>query len=161
MSAGHGLLLIGEVYVDFTMPRAGADAKLRLGGIVHAARGLWAIDASFAVAAICPGYLVDQARAYLECLGCNQFIWLAEVKGAPNVMAVGDPTELADQAYQDILRVEKSVAFCGDASALGIFGKIVPWRRRKQCSDWLSPTLFGTAGIRVFEPRIFPSLSRC
>ena len=121
MSANPTLLLVGEVYVDFTLPKAGADSKLRLGGIVHAARGLWAIDATFAVAAVCPAYLVDQARAYLESLGCSEFIWLAEVKGAPNVMAIGDPTELADQAYRDILRDEKSVGYLDDTAGLKAF----------------------------------------
>lgn len=121
MSGNRGLLLVGEVYIDFTLPKGNADSKLRLGGIVHAARGLWAIDASFAVAAVCPGYLVDQARAYLGSLGCREFIWLAEVKGAPNVMAIGDPTELADQAYQDILRDEKSVEFLDDAGGIEAF----------------------------------------
>lgn len=121
MSVRNGLLLVGEVYVDFTLPKAGADSKLRLGGIVHAARGLWAIGASFAVAAVCPGYLVDQVRAYLDSLGCSEFIWLAEVRGAPNLMAIGDPTELADQAYQDILRDEKSVKYQDDAPLLKAF----------------------------------------
>ena len=104
MSADRSLLLVGEVYIDFTLPSANSQSKLRLGGIIHAARGLWAIDAKFAVAAVCPAYLVDQARTYLESMGCAEFIWLAEVSGAPNLMAIGDPTELADQAYQDILR---------------------------------------------------------
>jgi nucleoside 2-deoxyribosyltransferase len=117
MSVNPALLLVGEVYIDFTLPKAGADSKLRLGGIVHAARGVWATDANYAVAAVCPGYLVDQARAYLG----SEFIWLAEVKGAPNVMAIGDPTELADQAYQDILRDEKSVGFLGDTAGLKAF----------------------------------------
>lgn len=121
MNANHDLLLVGEIYVDFTLPKSGLDSKLRLGGIVHAARGLWAIDAKFAVAAVCPGYLVDQARAYLEILGCTEFIWLAEVKGAPNLMAIGDPTELADQAYQDILRDEKSVGYLGDVAGMKAF----------------------------------------
>lgn len=121
MSPRQDFLLVGEIYVDFTLPRAAAESKLRLGGIVHAARGLWAIDANFSVAAACPSYLVDQARAYLERLGCSEFIWLAEVKGAPNVMAIGDPTELADQAYQDILRDEKSVEYRSEVDALKTF----------------------------------------
>lgn len=121
MSLNHELLLIGEVYVDFTLPKASSDSKLRLGGIVHAARGLWAIGANFTVAAVCPGYLVEQARAYLEQLGCREFIWLADIKGAPNVMAIGDPTELADQAYQDILRDEKSIEYLDDVAGLKAF----------------------------------------
>ena len=58
MSSRQGLLLVGEVYVDFTLPKASAESKLRLGGIVHAARGLWAIDANFSVAVVLnrPGF---------------------------------------------------------------------------------------------------------
>ncbi len=121
MSPRQDILLIGEIYVDFTMPKLGTESKLRLGGVVHAARGLWAIDANFSVAAACPSYLVSQARAYLESLGCNEFIWLAEVKGAPNVMAIGDPIELADQAYQDILRDEKFVEYRHELDAIKTF----------------------------------------
>lgn len=120
MSGGHRLLLVGEVFVDFTLPKADTDTKLRLGGIVHAARGLWAIGADYAVAAICPSYLVEQARAYLEHHGCSEFIWLADVKGAPNVMAIGDPTELADQAYQDILKETKTVEYLNGAESLKV-----------------------------------------
>ena len=111
MNGNTDLLLIGEVFVDFTLPNATSESKLRLGGIVHAARGLWAVDQSFAVAAVCPAYLIENAKKYLEHLGCTEFIWLAEVKGSPNLMAIGDPTEIADQGYQDILRDEKSVRF--------------------------------------------------
>lgn len=125
MSADHGLLLVGEVYVDFTLPKAGSDSKVRLGGVVHAARGLWAIDARYAVAAACPGYLVDQVRSFLEHHGCSEFIWLADIKGAPNVMAIGDPTELADQAYQDLLRHEKTVELLAEPGELRKFMRCV------------------------------------
>lgn len=121
MSTNHSLLLVGEVFVDFTLPKADNRSKLRLGGVVHAARGLWAIGANYSVAAVCPGYLVDQTRAFLEHHGCSQFIWLAEVKGAPNVMAIGDPTELADQAYEDILRDVKFVEYNTEDASLKAF----------------------------------------
>ncbi|WP_333828421.1 nucleoside 2-deoxyribosyltransferase [Pararhodobacter sp.] len=121
MSRDHELLLVGEVYVDFTLPSANAGAKLRLGGIVHAARGLWAVGANYAVAAICPSYLIDDVRTFLGHHGCSEVIWLADVKGAPNVMAIGDPTELADQAYQNILREIKTVEYLDGAATLKEF----------------------------------------
>src|SRR5262249_47339974 len=34
-------LLVGEIYVDFTITDPGSENKLRLGGIAHAARGFW------------------------------------------------------------------------------------------------------------------------
>ncbi|WP_086015128.1 nucleoside 2-deoxyribosyltransferase [Tistrella mobilis] len=107
MSENSALLLIGEIYIDFTLPTTGTSSKLRLGGIIHAARGLWAINASYAVAAICPRYLVDQARHFLQELQCSNFIWLGEVKGAPNVMVIRDPLEIGDQNYEDLLLEEK------------------------------------------------------
>ena len=112
MSGQSGILLIGEIFVDFVLPTPTEECKVRLGGIVHAARGIWAIGGEFSVAAVCPAYLVESVHKCLEHLGCTEFIWLADVKGAPNVMAIGDPTEVADQAYQDILRDEKSIEFC-------------------------------------------------
>ena len=104
------LLIVGEIIVDFTTARPGIDCKLRLGGIVHAGRGLWACGIPYAVAAICPGYLVDQARRYLGEHGCGDFIWLGEVAGSPNVMVIGDATEVSDQGYEDLLREEKQIS---------------------------------------------------
>ncbi|PDT09601.1 nucleoside 2-deoxyribosyltransferase [Rhizobium sp. M1] len=103
------LLVVGEIIVDFTIARPGADCKLRLGGIVHAARGLWACGMSYAVAAVCPRYLLEQARGYLKSHGCVDFVWLGEVMGGPNVVVIGDATEVSHQGYQDLLREEKSV----------------------------------------------------
>lgn len=111
MTGTDHLLLVGEIFVDFTLPKTNSESKLRLGGIVHAARGLWAADQSFCVAAVCPAYLVESAQKYLDHLGCAEFIWLADVSGSPNVMAIGDPTEVSHQGYEDILRDEKSIEF--------------------------------------------------
>jgi len=139
MNDDHALLLVGEIYVDFTLPTSKTDSKLRLGGIVHAARGLWSVDAKFAVAAVCPAYLVGAARAYLEKLGCIEFIWLAEVNGAPNLMAIGDPTELADQAYQDVLREEKSVAYLADLAGLKKFKRCLIFPGKYDLADDVTP----------------------
>lgn len=109
MSEIYPLLLVGEIIVDFTTAKPGIKCKLRLGGVVHAARGLWACDLPYAVAAVCPSYLVDQARDYLTAHGCMDFVWLGDVIGSPNVMIIGDVTEIADQGYEDLLRGEKSV----------------------------------------------------
>ncbi|WP_157001273.1 nucleoside 2-deoxyribosyltransferase [Paracoccus sp. S4493] len=107
---GRPVLLVGEIIVDFTTAKKDIDCKLRLGGIVHAARGLWACDLPYSVAAVVPRYLVSQAKAYLQAHGCTEFIWLGEVVGAPNVIIIGDPTEVTDQGYEDILRNEKFVS---------------------------------------------------
>ncbi|VVE46959.1 nucleoside 2-deoxyribosyltransferase [Pandoraea anhela] len=107
MSQTEALLLVGELVVDYTFARTGANCKLRLGGVAHAARGLWATGLDFSVAAFCPQYLVDEAKRYLAGCGCKEFIWLGEVVGAPNVMLISDATEVAHQGYEDLMRDTK------------------------------------------------------
>jgi len=105
------LLVVGEIIVDFTRPTSNSECKLRLGGITHAARGLWACDIPYVVAAVCPSYLVEEAKQYLRIHGCHSFIWLGEVTGSPNVMVISDVTEVSDQGYEDLLREKKQVIF--------------------------------------------------
>jgi nucleoside 2-deoxyribosyltransferase len=102
-------LLIGEVFVDFTLATAAADSKLRLGGIVHAARAFWALDVPFRVGAILPAYLEETVRVYLESLGCVAFEVFGDVLGAPNVTIIGDQREVGDQQYETLLREEHKV----------------------------------------------------
>lgn len=115
------LLLVGEIIVDFTTARPGIECKLRLGGIVHAARGLWANGIDYAVAAVCPRYVFDQAKRYLSAHGCLKFVWLGEVTGSPGVMVIADPTEVADQGYEDLLRGEKEITMLDVGNSLAAY----------------------------------------
>jgi nucleoside 2-deoxyribosyltransferase/sugar/nucleoside kinase (ribokinase family) len=103
------LLLVGEIFVDFTVTAPGSENKLRLGGIAHAVRGLWALNVPFSVAVILPEYLDELARSYLNALGCVDVSIIGRVHGAPNVTVLFDQIELADQAYETLLREEKKV----------------------------------------------------
>lgn len=125
MSEVSPLLLVGEIMVDFTTAKPGVECKLRLGGVAHAARGLWACGLPYAVAAICPSYLVDQARDYLMVHGCKDFVWLGEITGSPNVMVIGDATEVSDQGYEDLLRGEKSVKIFDVSTALSSYSEVL------------------------------------
>lgn len=102
-------LLVGEIFVDVTVTARGVENKMRLGGIVHAARGFWALGVPFAAAVFLPKYLERSAQRYLAELGCQKFIVFGEVSGAPNVMLIFDPTEVDDQEYETLLRDEKIV----------------------------------------------------
>lgn len=109
MTAPDVVLVAGEIVVDYTLPHAGAECKLRLGGIAHAARGLWAAGLDYSVAAFCPQYLREEAQRYLLMHGCREVIWLGDVVGAPNVIVIGDPTEVSHQGYEDLLREQKRI----------------------------------------------------
>lgn len=119
------LLVVGELIVDFTLTPACSENKLRLGGIAHAARALWAIGVPFAVAAVSPLYLRESARSYLSRLGCVEFINLGEVSGAPNIMVIGDSIEVGDQGYENLLREEKTVALNDVREALSTYENVL------------------------------------
>jgi sugar/nucleoside kinase (ribokinase family) len=110
MADGSALLVVGQVFVDLALYGPHVESKMRLGGVVHAARGLWASGVAYALAAICPNYLVDEAKAYVLAHGCTEFIWLGEVDGAPNVIVIGDVREVSWQGYEDLLRDKRHVS---------------------------------------------------
>lgn len=121
----EAILVIGELVVDYTLARHGTLCKLRLGGIGHAARGLWAAEVDYSVAAFCPKYLVGEAKKYLAELGCKEFIWLGDVVGAPNVMLIDDVTEASHQGYDNLMRDLKTVQFHYPLPKLNVYQKIV------------------------------------
>jgi nucleoside 2-deoxyribosyltransferase len=111
-------LLVGEVFVDFTIMPSGTENKLRLGGIAHAARGFWALSQGFRAAVVLPSYLEKLTRDYFAKLGCVELVVLGEVTGAPNITLIFDATEVADQTYDTPLRDEKVVQLNNLTTAL-------------------------------------------
>lgn len=125
MNDTDAVLVVGELIVDYTLARHGAMCKLRLGGVGHAARGLWAAGINYSVAVFCPQYLVEEAKRYLVEVGCQEFIWLGEVVGAPNVILINDVTEVLHQGYEDLMRDTKVVKFYEPLPRLDSYQKVV------------------------------------
>ncbi len=119
------VLVVGELIVDYTFSQHGSMSKLRLGGVAHAARGVWAADIPYSVAAFCPKYLVDEAKNYLNSLNCKEFIWLGDVVGAPNVILIGDVTEVSQQGYEDLMRDARVVEFFDPLPCLDGYQKVM------------------------------------
>ena len=105
------LCLIGEVIVDVTLTNTNRENKLRLGGIIHAARALWAIDVEYDLMYIAPHYLTQQVTQYASNIGANLVQQIGTVIGAPNVILVEDPTEAGPQGYELLLRSEYECHF--------------------------------------------------
>ena len=93
--------------------------------MAHAARGLWAAGIAYSVAVFCPQYLVEEARHYLAKLGCIDFICLGGVVGAPNVVLIGDVTEVSHQGYEDLMRKTKVAMFHDPLPPLGGYQKVI------------------------------------
>lgn len=103
MSRQH-VCLIGQFMVDVTLPAKGVGYKLRAGGVMHAARALWAIDCPYSILFFCPAYLSESAVKHGAIHGAQNCIQIGDVIGAPNVMLVAEPTEAGNQGYEHLLR---------------------------------------------------------
>lgn len=117
------ILLVGEVFIDITLKTN--KTKMRLGGIVHAARGLWASGVTYSVAAIYPGYLDKEIRDYLKAHGCSSIYHIGDVKNAPNVIFLYDEKETAHQGYENILRDKKEIEYKKDLNHLFNYNSVV------------------------------------
>jgi len=105
------VLLIGDVVVDVTLKSQYQELKLRMGGIVHAARGLWALNIPYSIGYFSPSYLDDQIYSYLKQHGCDEIIKLGDVVGAPYVFLVQDAKETGNQGYEFLLRDEIKIDY--------------------------------------------------
>ena len=98
------ICVIGEIVVDVTLPFGAHGYKLRMGGILHAARALWALDASYGLLYVAPAYLEEQIEQNARAYGAQYSVSVGEVAGCPNVMLVGKPQEYGPQEYEYLLR---------------------------------------------------------
>ena len=98
--------LVGQAIVDVMLPQHGLPYRMRLGGVLHAARALWAAGRPYTLAFASPDYLTAQVEAYARAHGAVATSHFATVQGSPNVMLIGESKEIGDQAYEDLLRDE-------------------------------------------------------
>jgi len=100
--------LVGQVLVDVTFPGRGQEPKLRLGGIAHAARALWAMNCPCVMAYIAPEYLDGAVAKFAAAHGQATVHKVGNVLGSPNVVTIGEPTEAGPQGYEFLLREEQN-----------------------------------------------------
>lgn len=99
------ICLIGDVVIDITLNHNSED-KMRLGGILHAARCLWAFDSSYSIAFFCPEYLEKSIAKFALEYGNANLLKLGNVIGSPNVFFINEAKEIGDQGYNFVLRNE-------------------------------------------------------
>lgn len=119
------IALVGHVVVDVTLPE---KRKLRLGGICHAARALWALGETYALGWVAPNYLRKALVRFGTEYGARESVQIGEANGWPSVMLIGEPTEAGDQGYDLILRSELEVSYA-DTELIRMRGF--------GCSEWL------------------------
>ena len=94
------ICLIGDILTDVTLSTPESHTKMRLGGIVHAARCLWAMDIDYAVAYFAPSYMDEHIHLYLNKIGCKRIIKLGCVTNCPYTMLISEAKEIGNQGYE-------------------------------------------------------------
>lgn len=96
--------LIGDILVDVTLNTKDTPLKMRLGGIIHSARALWAMNIEYTVAYFAPKYLVKEIEVFMITLGNPTLIHLGEVLRCPYIMLINEAKEIGNQGYDFLLR---------------------------------------------------------
>lgn len=109
--------LVGQVLVDVTLASGNDENKLRLGGVMHAARAMWALGLNYTLAYAAPAYLVRQIEDFVSQHGGSSCVRIADVTGSPNVILIPEPTEARAQGYELLLRDIQDVHSLSDQIA--------------------------------------------
>jgi nucleoside 2-deoxyribosyltransferase/sugar/nucleoside kinase (ribokinase family) len=125
------ILLIGQVIVDVTLPVGVELPKLRFGGIIHAARALWALGCTYGLAYTAPEYLEKQIQEYAGSIGASLIQRIGVVIGSPNVLLIRSPKEYGPQGYDYLLKDELNVIFSQNELTLAL-----------KSADWTNIILF-------------------
>ena len=115
MSAQTNVCLLGQFLVDVTLPLGESPYKLRAGGIMHAARALWALDCRYSFGYCGPDYLATQVADHAQNYAAAQFSRFGVVTGCPNVLLVSSPKEAGPQGYEFLLRDSQKCVVDSDA----------------------------------------------
>ena len=94
------ICLVGDILTDVTLATAINPLKMRLGGIVHAARALWAMDVEYAVAYFAPAYMDSHIEMFLKEHDCKAIIKLGNVTNCPYTMLIQEVKEIGNQGYE-------------------------------------------------------------
>lgn len=115
------ICILGHIFNDVTLKTATTPLKMRLGGIVHAARCMYALDAEYSVAYFAPSYLDSHIANYLKEMGCNEVIKLGNVTNSPNTVLIQEVKEVGDQGYDFLLNEDVKIDY--DQSNLAVLEK--------------------------------------
>lgn len=96
--------LLGQVLVDVTLSSGRRENKLRLGGIMHAARTMWALGQDYSMAYVAPAYLRPLVSEFATQHAVERCVCIGDIEGSPNVILIPEPTEAGPQGYELLLR---------------------------------------------------------
>ncbi|MCH5242699.1 MAG: nucleoside 2-deoxyribosyltransferase [Muribaculaceae bacterium] len=105
------VLLIGDILIDVSLSHNNSEDKMRLGGIIHAARALWALGIEYGVAYFAPDYLDEHIIAGLKEYKCKEIIKLGHVIDNPYVILIKEAREIGNQGYDFLCRESINIKY--------------------------------------------------
>lgn len=105
------ICIVGDILIDITLKTENNPLKMRLGGIVHAARGLWAMGIEYSIGYFAPSYLDKHITDFLSQLNCSEIIKIGNVGNCPYTMLIEEVKEIGDQGYEFILRDDIQISY--------------------------------------------------
>lgn len=109
------VLLIGDILIDVSLSHNKSEDKMRLGGIIHAARALWALGIEYAVAYFAPDYMEEHIIEGLKAYKCTEFIKLGNVINNPYTILIKEAREVGNQGYDFLCRESIKIKYTEDA----------------------------------------------
>lgn len=120
------ICLVGDIITDVTLATPKSKLKMRLGGIVHAARALWAMDVDYAVAYFAPDYMDSHIEMFLKELNCKSIIKLGTVTNCPYTMLINEIKEIGNQGYDFLYHEDIKIVYdCHAIKSLKDFDEIM------------------------------------
>lgn len=105
------ICLVGDILTDVTLATHNNPLKMRLGGIVHAARALWAMDVEYAVGYFAPSYMDSRINMFLKEHNCRAVIKLGNVTNNPYTMLIQEAKEIGNQGYEFLYHDDIDIAY--------------------------------------------------
>jgi len=105
------ICIVGDILVDISLKNSNTPLKMRLGGIIHAARSLWAMNIDYCIGYFAPSYLDSHIQKYLPQIGCSKILKLGNVQNCPYTMLIDEVKEVGDQGYEFILRDNIKISY--------------------------------------------------
>lgn len=96
--------LVGEICVDVFVGTSLEKPRVMLGGVMHAARALGALEIPYNLYYTAPSYIHKQVQDSSTIFGAQSAEVLGSISGSPNVLLVADQRETSSQGYELLLR---------------------------------------------------------
>lgn len=109
------ICLVGDILTDVNLSLEEIEPKMRLGGIIHAARILYAMDVEYSVAYFAPSYMKEHIDNCLKEYNCKESVKLGNVEDNPYIILIKEAKEIGNQGYEFLYRDSVNISYSSES----------------------------------------------